>query len=706
MTGGERRRHRPPRENALLALLRIPVFRRVWAAIAFSSLGDWLGLLANTALAQQLTREQSLSTQGAAISGVILVRLAPDLLFGPFAAALSDKLDRRKTVIVGDLFVGVLYASIAFGYNLLWLYVAQFVIEATGLFTQPCKQVIWVAIVPKRLLPTANQISLFSVYGTVPIAAGLFAVLSTVDRLVSGGGSGGVHVSIVVALLLNTVTFVVSATTIFLSRREIPVAPQAREQQEGIFGLLREGIAFVRHDPLIRGLYVGIIGAFAGGGLVVGVAQPWVLTLNAGTAGYSIMFGVVFTGLALGMLLGPRVLPSYRRNRVFGLAIGAAGLTLFGASVIRDFVLAVVLAAFVGFFSGMAWIIGYTLIGQEVEDRLRGRVFAFVLSSVRLILLLTIAVGPNLAGLFGTHAIRAGRDSYLILSGPGLTLLLGGVLALGVSFYATSRAGGQRRRLRDAVRRRLLKSTAGHRERPGLFVTVDGLDPAATARYAALVAEVARQRSLHVVETAEPTAPLGGDADADRDPAGGPWDVEPETAALLSAADRAEHVATRIRPALERGEFVVCDRFALTSLAVHGPGRGGDLDRIRSVNAWATGELTADLSLVVEAAGEAHGDLDLAAARHALEDEIDADPQRLVRCEDPSPAELPEEVLRRLERLVAGRRAEPGTPGPSATAPVEVAAPPVATDGSPPAAPGDDGNGRTAAPSEREDATR
>ena len=518
MTGGERRRHRPPRENALLALLRIPVFRRVWAAIAFSSLGDWLGLLANTALAQQLTREQSLSTQGAAISGVILVRLAPDLLFGPFAAALSDKLDRRKTVIVGDLFVGVLYASIAFGYNLLWLYVAQFVIEATGLFTQPCKQVIWVAIVPKRLLPTANQISLFSVYGTVPIAAGLFAVLSTVDRLVSGGGSGGVHVSIVVALLLNTVTFVVSATTIFLSRREIPVAPQAREQQEGIFGLLREGIAFVRHDPLIRGLYVGIIGAFAGGGLVVGVAQPWVLTLNAGTAGYSIMFGVVFTGLALGMLLGPRVLPSYRRNRVFGLAIGAAGLTLFGASVIRDFVLAVVLAAFVGFFSGMAWIIGYTLIGQEVEDRLRGRVFAFVLSSVRLILLLTIAVGPNLAGLFGTHAIRAGRDSYLILSGPGLTLLLGGVLALGVSFYATSRAGGQRRRLRDAVRRRLLKSTAGHRERPGLFVTVDGLDPAATARYAALVAEVARQRSMHVVETAEPTAPLGGDADADARP--------------------------------------------------------------------------------------------------------------------------------------------------------------------------------------------
>ena len=42
----------------------------MWAAITFSSLGDWLGLLANTALAQQLTHQQSVSTQGAAISGV------------------------------------------------------------------------------------------------------------------------------------------------------------------------------------------------------------------------------------------------------------------------------------------------------------------------------------------------------------------------------------------------------------------------------------------------------------------------------------------------------------------------------------------------------------------------------------------------------------------------------------------------------------
>src|SRR5436305_3955882 len=97
----------------------------MWAAITFSSLGDWLGLLANTALAQQLTHHQSQATQGAAISGVILVRLSPDLFFGPIAAAMADKFDRRNIVIIGDTAAGALYAIIALGHGLCWRYVAR-----------------------------------------------------------------------------------------------------------------------------------------------------------------------------------------------------------------------------------------------------------------------------------------------------------------------------------------------------------------------------------------------------------------------------------------------------------------------------------------------------------------------------------------------------------------------------------------------------
>src|SRR5262249_38524866 len=158
------------------------------------------------------------------------------------AAALADKFDRRKTVIVGDLTAGLLYASIAAGYNLIWLYVAQFLTEAAGLFTQPAKQVIQVTIVPKRLLATAHQVSPFSVYGTVPIASGIFALLSAVNRLMDGGsGSTADHVgtAIVVALLLAALTYVVSATTVFVSRHDIPVVPAQQEREQGIVKLLR-----------------------------------------------------------------------------------------------------------------------------------------------------------------------------------------------------------------------------------------------------------------------------------------------------------------------------------------------------------------------------------------------------------------------------------------------------------------------------------
>jgi dTMP kinase len=651
---------RPRRENTLLALFRIPVFRRMWAAITFSSLGDWLGLLANTALAQQLTSSQSVATQGAAISGVILVRLAPDLLFGAVAAAIADKLDRRKTVIAGQLTAAVLYASIALGYNLIWLYVAQFVIEAAGLFMQPAMQVIWVAIVPKRLLPTANQISLMSVYGTVPVASGVFALLSSVNRVLSGGtGPHAVNAAIVIALLLNTVTFLVSATTVFLSRAHIPVVPSEREQEAGIFSLLHEGVSFVRRSPLIRGLYIGIIGAFAAGGLTVGVAQLWVHTLSAGTAGYSIMFGTVFSGLAVGMLVGPRVFPTFARSRVFGLAIGCGGITLLVASLIGDFILADLLAALIGMFSGMAWIIGYTMIGQEVEDRLRGRIFAFVLSSVRIVLLMTIAVGPVLAGFIGSHEITISSDSRLFFSGPGLTLLIGGVLAIAVSVYAASQATTTRFSLRDMARRVADTSMGRYAEHRGLLITVDGVDAGATADCARRVLELLRSRHLTVVATAEPTDSPTGRRVQDLLRSSNEA-VEPETAALLSAADRSEHVAAVIRPALQRDEVVVCDRFVLTSVAIHGGGRGAEVARIRSVSAFATAGLVPDLTFVVDGgatdvgifAGD--GDFDVEAARRTLLDAVEANPDRHVLC--PADAEeLPQLVHDRIVRLLEMR---------------------------------------------------
>jgi dTMP kinase len=608
------------RENQLVTLFRIPIFRRMWAAITLSSLGDWLGLLANTALAQQLTRDHSLQAQGAAISGVILVRLAPDLLFGPFAAALADKFDRRRIVIIGEVTAAILYASIAVSYQLLWLYIAQFLIEAVGLFTQPAKQAIWISVMPKKLLATGNQLSLVSVYGTVPVAAAIFAVLSSLDRIISGTRTvlpQHTSFAIVVALLFDAVTFLISASTVFLSGHLITARPGDREREQGVLSLLREGVSFLRHNRIISGLYVGIIGAFAAGGLTVGVAQLWVATMSAGNAGYSIMFGTVFTGLAVGMLTGPRVFPKLNRPRVFAIAIGGAGVSLVSASFIRDFILADVFAEAIGLFAGMAWIVGYTLIGEEVEDRLRGRIFAFVQSSVRLTLLFTIAVGPNLAGAIGTHSFKVGDDSRLILSGPGLTLLIGGAVALLVSWFAGARTAVSPRHLRETVGRWLLRSSMSkrveqvgiftgegfivpaHDSSNGLLVAFEGGEGSGKSTQIARLAETLRAEGIEVIVTHEPGAtPVGTQIRElllhHAEPLG------PRAEAMLFAADRAHHVDTVIVPALASGKVVLTDRFMDSSLAYQGVGRGLPLDEVRQLSLWATGGLVPHLTVVLD----------------------------------------------------------------------------------------------------------
>jgi dTMP kinase len=299
----------------------------------------------------------------------------------------------------------------------------------------------------------------------------------------------------------------------------------------------------------------------------------------------------------------------------------------------------------------MAWIIGYTLIGHEVEDRLRGRIFSFVLSSVRIMLLVTIALGPVLAGAFGTHRLVINDDASITFSGPGLTLLCGGVLALVVSYYAASRATRSRTRMRDIVRRGVMRTGMGHRgAHAGLFISVEGVDPAATSGYTALLSAEIRKRGLAVTVTGEPTDSPVGRRVAELLRAGPSSDVEPETAALLSAADRAEHVAATIRPALERGEVVICSGYVLSSLAVHAGAQGADVRRIRSVNAWSTGELLPDLSVVAAAADEGDDPV-----RTALLDAADEDLDRCVVCPEAVPDALPPEVENRLRRLIKSR---------------------------------------------------
>jgi dTMP kinase len=592
--------------HGLREVLHIPAFRRLWVALSFSSLGDWLGLLATTALAQRLASDGGPAAANFAVSGVFILRLAPAVVLGPLAGAVADRLNRRWTMIVCDVARFVLFVSIPMVGKLWWLFVATFFIEVAGQFWAPAKEATVPNLVPRERLEQANQLTLVTTYGSAPVAAALFSGLALLSSALGVGFLFFRENQISLALYFNAATFLAAAVTVY-RLRDIPARPVRSPLDTEIGGLWRtivDGWAFIGHTPLVRGLVVGMLGAFAAGGAVVGLARSYVRDLGGGDPAYGVLFGAVFLGLAGGMFLGPRLLAGLSRRRLFGLALAAAGVALALLGLVPDVVLAALVTLCVGGFAGIAWVTGYTLLGLEVDDGLRGRTFAFVQSMVRIILVAVLAVAPLLAvGLRGLD-IRLTDDVSITYSGAALTFLLAGVLAAGLG-VASYRQMDDRPGIplwRDLVSAwRGTPVVAEEREPSGFFVAFEGGDGVGKSTQVDLLGKWLTERGHSVVLTREPGATAAGRRIRRvlLDPVEGDG-LSPRAEALLYAADRAEHVHRVIRPALQRGEIVVTDRYSDSSVAYQGAGRVLSADDVTRISRWGTDGLQPDVTILLD----------------------------------------------------------------------------------------------------------
>jgi dTMP kinase len=137
--------------------------------------------------------------------------------------------------------------------------------------------------------------------------------------------------------------------------------------------------------------------------------------------------------------------------------------------------------------------------------------------------------------------------------------------------------------------------------RRGVFITLEGPDGSGKSSLLPRLAAALRLGGCEVVTTREPgSTPLGEQIRRlvlDTEPK---IDRTGRADALLFAASRAEHVAEVIRPALERGAVVLCDRYADSSLAYQGHGSGVPIDELRVVQRFATGALVPDLTILLD----------------------------------------------------------------------------------------------------------
>ena len=619
---------RSPGSPAGANVLSIRPFRRLWIATSLSSLGDWLSLVALSTLAVELAGHGA-AAQGAAVSGVWLTSLLPALLLGPLAGAVADRLDRRLNMIVGDVLRAGLYLTLVlnltFGVvnRLTWMYIVQFLASCASLFWTPAKDASVPNLVPPDKLEQANQYGLLGTFGPAPVAGLFFGLLAVISRGLSSISPYFSTNQVKLALYFNAATFVVSAVTIYLLR-EIPKRQHSEHiSVPSVAKTIWEGWKYLGQNQVVRGMLIGIAGAFSAGGVVVGLGPSYIrTTLNGGSAGWGLVFAAVFGGLAVGMFVGPRILSGLSRRRLFGLSIVGAGVPLLLIGLIPSLVPVVLLVIVLGAFAGIAYVVGYTIVGREVDDDTRGRTFAFLQSGIRVILFAVIAIAPGLAAGFtalvhaitGSSTLQFGKIEYDAV-GYNLVLLLSAAIAIWLGLVAYRQMDDRRgvplrADLYAAVRRAAFApvpvypngnaAPPAQPPRRGRLIAFEGGEGAGKTTQARLLAIWLREQGFDVVATHEPGATKVGmrlrALLLDTSHAG----LSPRAEALMYAADRAEHVESVIAPALDRGAIVVTDRFTDSSIAYQGRGRNQETAHVAGLNRWATGGLQPDLTILLD----------------------------------------------------------------------------------------------------------
>jgi dTMP kinase len=610
-----------PAQSDTRSVLAIPAFRKLWNSMAFSSFGDWLGLLATTAMAQELSGG-NYKKANFAIAGVFIVRLLPAVFLGPIAGVIADRFDRRRLMIVCDVLRFGLYLSIPLVGNYFWLYTATVLVEAVTLFWSPAKEASVPNLVPKNKLESANQVSLLAAYGTAPIAAVVFSLLALFSGALTNLIPSKFASTADLGLYIDAISFLYTAWVVY-QLSEIPRgASHKAAVNENIGRSLIDGFKFVNGSKVIRGLVFGMLGAFFAAGAVIGLARTFVGDLNAGDAAYGILFGAVFAGLAIGISTGPKIFAQFSRRRIFGAGLTISSFFLVLLALISNLVLALGFTVLLGAFAGVSWVSGFTMLGLEVEDEVRGRTFAFVQSLIRISLVAVLAIAPVIAAAIGKHTFRFNKIE-VTYNGAAFTMFAAGIIGMIVGIISY-------RQMRDrptvslwsdvvaALRGELGGITGATHS--GVFISFEGGEGSGKSTQTKLLKTYLESINESVVLTREPGGTALGDKLRDILLDTKTGNISPRAEALMYAADRANHIYSLIRPALERGDVVITDRYLDSSIAYQGAGRILQPAEVARISRWATENLVPTLTIILDLPAE------IGLARLVSQDRLEAEP--------------------------------------------------------------------------------
>lgn len=427
-----------PTSESALAVLRNRPFLLLWLAQVATQIGINMILYALEVL---VLRSTSLST---AVSALFLTFLVPSVLFSAVAGVFVDRIDRRLVLIVTNVLrAAILITIFAAGQNIVLILILNTILSTVTVFFAPAEAAMIPVLVPREQLVAANGIFTLTLNGAFAVG---FAFLGPLFVTIMGSPE---PLILVVAGLFGLAAAFCATLPADPVGRATPPPPRGRRETvseagqavTGIFGQLREGIAYIRENPTVAWslAYLGIAASLIG---VVAVLGPSFARDTLGLSPEDLI--VVVLPLGIGIVVGVLVLNNYgkyvARRRAIELGLVVLGvllviLTIAGPlsrlltgvgervdvvdlSGVTSLVAVVIAIAFLaGICYGIVAISAQVQLQEDIPADVRGRVFGVLNMLISVASILPIIVVGPIADIVGTTPVILFIAAFVLFSG-------------------------------------------------------------------------------------------------------------------------------------------------------------------------------------------------------------------------------------------------------------------------------------------------
>ncbi len=345
---------------------------------------------------------------------------------------LTDRVDRRKLIVIADIGRAAVVPTLIFASSLPILVVITVVSEFLSILGQSPRAAIVPRLVRDENIVNANSLILVATFGTIPVGAALNWLLASLPRLPLDFIPLRTE-PFALAFLFDSVTFLISGLIVAtLPALRSPLSQAILDEKEtpSTREDLAAGARFLWRNRSVRRVIGSMTASLFGGGVIIAVGPQFVSeVLVASSTGFFAVVTALGAGAGIGIgsvsLYGDRL---SRRDVVFAFATILTGVGLAAASMTTTVFGAGGWIFVMGYGAGAGYVMGLTHLHEEVDDALRGRVFAALFALVRVGIFVSMFVAVPYRGALARAGVE--EAARLVLLTGGSIIVAAGALTL------------------------------------------------------------------------------------------------------------------------------------------------------------------------------------------------------------------------------------------------------------------------------------